>query len=87
LCHSFNFQGKSEKNQKSKGVFGKEMKSFRKESKLIFYQKLGERGVLSPFRFCLSTPLKGKKPSTRAKKKKSENEKVLKICFYINLSR
>ena len=60
------------------------MKSFRKESVLIFYPKLGEGGVLSPFKFFSSTPLKGKQASTRAKNEKSENEKVLKICFYIN---
>ena len=29
---------KNEKNQKSKNVFWKEIKSFRKESMLIFYQ-------------------------------------------------
>jgi hypothetical protein len=62
------------------------MKSFRKERVLIFYKKRGERGVLSPFMFFFSTPLKRKKPSTQAKNEKSEDEKVLKICFYINLS-
>ena len=31
--------GQNEKNEKSKGVFGKEMKSFGKESVLIFYLK------------------------------------------------
>ena len=35
--------GKNEKMKKSKDVFGKEMKSFREESVLIFSQKLGER--------------------------------------------
>ena len=34
------------KNQKSKYAFWKKMKSFRKESVLIFKEKLGERGVL-----------------------------------------
>jgi hypothetical protein len=60
------------------------MKSFRKESVLICYQKGVEGGVLSPFKFFLSNPLKGKQASTRAKNETSENGKVLEICFYIN---
>ena len=41
---------------KSKGVFLKEMKSFRKESGLIFHQMWGERCFLSSFSFFSSTP-------------------------------
>ena len=48
------------KNQKSKGLFGKEMKSFKKESVLIFYLKWGERGVLSTFSFFSHTPSGGR---------------------------
>jgi hypothetical protein len=37
------------KNKKLEGVFLMEMKSLRKESGLIFYQKLGIRWFLGPF--------------------------------------
>ena len=42
-------RGKNEKCERSKGLFGKEMKSFKKESVLIFHQKIVERGFLSTF--------------------------------------
>ena len=44
------------KNEKSKDVFRKEIKSFFYESVLIFHKKWEERGVFSPFKFFLSTP-------------------------------
>ena len=59
-----------EKNEKSKGAFRKEIKSFRK--------KMRERGIF------LRTTLKGKQASPQAKFEISGNEKVLKICFYLN---
>ena len=54
------------------------MKSSRKEIVLIFHQKLGEGGVLSPFRFFSSTPKRASRQALGPKLKKSENEKVLK---------
>ena len=43
--------------KKSEGVFWKEIKSLKKESVLIFYQKLGEGGVLRQFSFFQISPL------------------------------
>ena len=54
--------GKIEKIKTSKDVFGREMKSFREESVLIFNQKLGERGVLGTFKFFSITPFGGPGP-------------------------
>ena len=48
------------KMKKTKGRFLKEIKSFRKESVLIFYKKWRERGGLSPFSFFSSTPFGAK---------------------------
>jgi hypothetical protein len=62
---------------KSKGVFGKEIKTFFYEIVLIFYLKWGEWWALSPLR---------PEASTQAKIQNSENDKVIKICFYHKLS-
>ena len=50
------------KVKKSNDVFGKEMKSFRKESVLIFCKKWMESGVLSTFKFFSITPFGGPGP-------------------------
>ena len=50
------------KNESSNDVLWKEMKSFRKESVLIFYQKWRESGVLSTFKFFSITPFGGPGP-------------------------
>ena len=47
------------KSEKIKDVFWMEMKSFTKESVLIFSKKLGERGVLNPFPFFFRLPPSG----------------------------
>jgi hypothetical protein len=44
------------------GFFGKKIKSFRKESVLIFHQKSREEGVLSTFKFFSITPCGGPGP-------------------------
>ena len=49
------------KIKKSNDVFGQAMKSFRKESVLIFCKKLMESGVLSTFKFFLITPENGRR--------------------------
>jgi hypothetical protein len=54
---------KMKKKKMKKSIFGMEMKSFRKESVIIFYQKGGERGQITTFNFFSYTPLKCVKPT------------------------
>ena len=59
------------KKSEIQGVYWKEMKSFRKESVLIFHLKWKERGVLRPFSFFSKYPLKGRIGKHSGQKRKS----------------
>jgi hypothetical protein len=67
------FKGQNEKNEKTKGGFWKEIKSFRKERVLIFYLKWGEGEAIGLFSFFSSNTHFGGMANSQFRFKKFPN--------------